>query len=272
MPPSVTVPPAPMVSRTRNNSLSKPDLEPVILEPPVTTNPALCRPTLPQSDISTIRRLSARVNVLPVIARADVLSNERLSAVKLAVRRDLAAAGIGFGIFDGEIHGLYSYSGDIADIIVPKHPSDPAAAYNGASNGSPSAGPSPPSTPIAPSLLRLPFALISPDIYSHSDGVSRPAPSRYELVQQYHPSSQRTTKHYAASKIVRGRWTRNYRWGGLDCMDVNHCDFLHLRGAVFYHMRVRTIPSDPRASFDDDSAASVVPLHRPFRSTLGSIC
>ncbi|EKM51846.1 uncharacterized protein PHACADRAFT_262220 [Phanerochaete carnosa HHB-10118-sp] len=238
VPPSV-VPPAPLMSRTRNNSLSKPDLDPVILEPPVTTNPLLCRPTLPQSDISTIRRLSARVNVLPVVARADVLSIDRLAAVKLAVRRDLAAAGIGFGIFDGEIQGQYSYGSDVPDLIVPKVGPDHASTYNG--NGTPNSsspgGPSPPSTPIAPHLLRLPFALISPDGYSHSDGVARPALPRHELLKDYTPSHDRTTKQLAASKIIRGKWTRSYRWGGLDCMDINHCDFLHLRGAVFYHMR-----------------------------------
>ena len=120
VPPSVAIPPAPMPARTRTNSLSKPELEPVILEPPVTTNPLLTRPTLPQADISTIRRLSARVNVLPVIARADALTNDRLAAVKFAVRRDLAAAGIGFGIFDSEMSGQYAYAPDAPDIIVPR--------------------------------------------------------------------------------------------------------------------------------------------------------
>lgn len=51
------------------------------------------------------------------------------------------------------------------------------------------------------------------------------------------PANERTSKQTAANKIVRGKWTRSYRWGSLDCMDIHHCDFLHLRGAVFYHMR-----------------------------------
>lgn len=235
VPPSVSVPPAPLVSRTRNNSLSN-ELEPVILEPPVTTNPLLCRPTLPQSDIATIRRLSARVNVLPVVARADVLSNDRLSAVKLAIRRDLAAAGIGFGIFDTEIFS--QYGAEMPDVIVPKLSPDQPNNFPGNPNGASSAAGSPPSTPISPSLLRLPFALISPDIYSHSDGVPRPALSRHELVHQYTPTNHSTSKHRPISKIVPGKWVRSYRWGSLDCMDVNHCDFLHLRGAIFFHMKV----------------------------------
>lgn len=221
------------MSRNRAGSLSQPDLEPVILEPPVTTNPLLCRPTLPQGDISTIRRLSGRVNVLPVIARADMLSNDRLAAVKFAVRQDLAAAGIGFGIFDVESRGQLA---DVPDIIT-KYGVSPAAGFSGHANGS--AGASPPPTSLAPSVLRLPFALISPDVYSHSDGVSRPALSRHELAIQYTPPAQHHGKQDPAGNIVSGRWTRSYRWGSLDCMDIRHCDFLHLRSAIFYHMKVR---------------------------------
>ncbi|KAI0771392.1 hypothetical protein BC629DRAFT_1583323 [Irpex lacteus] len=213
VPPSVSVPPAPLVSRTRNNSLSKSELEPVILEPPVTTNPLLCRPTLPQSDIATIRRLSSRVNVLPVVARADQLTNDRLSAVKLAVRRDLAAAGIGFGIFDTEIFSQYGAEG---------------SNFNGHVNNPGSATGSPPSTPLTPSLLRLPFALISPDIYSHSDGVTRSHPLDMNLspIRSFQPQWP------AASSLENCP-----RWGSLDCMDPNHSDFVLLREAIFFHMK-----------------------------------
>ncbi|OCH91216.1 hypothetical protein OBBRIDRAFT_812261 [Obba rivulosa] len=239
VPPSVSAPPVPVVPRARTNSLSKPDSEPVILEPPVTTNPLLCRPTLPLADIVTIRRLSQRVNVLPVIARADMLTNDRLTAVKVAIRRDLADAGIGFGIFDGDMappHPLYG--SDTPDLPVPKMKSEATNGYNTVLNGSSSAATSSPSTPNSPSFLRLPFALISPDIYSHSDGVSRPALSRHELVQQYAPSAPSSTKqNYTLSKLAPGKFTRSYRWGSLDVMDVNHCDFLHLRKAIFYHMQ-----------------------------------
>jgi hypothetical protein len=204
----------------------------------VTTNPLLCRPTLPQADIATIRRLSSRVNVLPVVARADLLSNDRLSAVKLAIRRDLAASGIGFGIFDTEIFS--QYGADMPDIVVPKLKGEQTNSFNGHPNGNVSAAGSPPSTPLSPSLLRLPFALISPDIYSHSDGVNKPSPSRHELVHQYTPSSLGTQRR-PLSKIIPGKWTRSYRWGSLDCMDANHCDFLHLRSAIFFHMKVRLV-------------------------------
>jgi hypothetical protein len=225
-------PPAPLIPRARTNSFSQPEQEPVILEPPVTTNPLLFRPTLPPAEINTIRRLSARVNVLPVIARADILSNERLAAVKMAIRRDLADAGIGFGIFDMDNH--YQH---IKDDLPPSMNGDSMNCYSGNPNGpSTSTNNSPPTSPITPSLLRLPYALISPDIYSHSDGVPRIPLSRHELVIQYTPSQHRA---HSSSTIVRGKFIRTYRWGSMDVLDPNHSDFLPLRTAIFHHMEVR---------------------------------
>ncbi|KZT09112.1 uncharacterized protein LAESUDRAFT_722813 [Laetiporus sulphureus 93-53] len=238
VPPSVSAPPVPIVARARTNSLSMQDSEPVILEPPVTTNPLLCRPTLPAEDIATIRRLSARVNVLPVVARADMLTNDRLAAVKMAIRRDLAEAGIGFGIFDLDTFPQYpQYQRRDSTDLTPKL-SEPTNGYASHTNGASSTATSPPSTPMSPSFLRLPFALISPDIYSHSDGVSRPTPSRHELALQYTPLQQYSNgRSPTLSKIVLGKFTRSYRWGFLDVMDVNHCDFVYLRGAIFHHMQ-----------------------------------
>ncbi|KAJ7288299.1 GTP binding protein [Mycena rebaudengoi] len=212
IPPSVPGPSVPLVPRTRTNSFSQSDQEPVILEPPVSTNPLLYRPTLPLVEITTIRRLSARVNVLPVIARADVLSNDRLAAIKMAIRRDLADNGIGFGIFD-------------VDHFPNKSEELPSPRANGAATNSP------PASPVVSPLLRLPYALISPDMYSHSDGVPRIPPSRHELVLQYTPSS-----HTSSRKNVRGKFTRAYRWGTVDVLDANHSDFVPLRAAIFHHM------------------------------------
>ncbi|KAF8964398.1 hypothetical protein BDZ97DRAFT_2007628 [Flammula alnicola] len=228
LPPSVPGPPAPLIPRTRTNSFSQPDHEPVILEPPVTTNPLLARPSLPQADITAIRRLSGRVNVLPVVARADILSNDRLAAVKLAIRRDLADAGIGFGIFDTD-PPLAHAQDDHSSANRPDSSNGYGHGPNGASSSNLN---TPPTSPTSPPLLRLPYALISPDMYSHSDGVSRRLPSRHELVQQYTPST-----HYSlSSHFPRGKFVRSYRWGTLDVLDSNHSDFVSLRTAIFHHM------------------------------------
>lgn len=146
----------------------------------------------------------------------------------MAIRRDLAEAGIGFGIFDLDIP-LYAQLE--SKVVKDKSQNGYMKQLNGSSN-------SPPSTPITPTLLRLPFSLISPDIYSHSDGVTRTSLSRHELVHQYTPSHHITPKSQSTPKAITGKFVRNYRWGSLDVMDASHCEFLHLRGAVFHHMEV----------------------------------
>lgn len=55
--------------------------------------------TMSPADIRVIRRLGNRANVLPVIARADSLTDETLADVKRVVKRDLHNAGLDFGVF-----------------------------------------------------------------------------------------------------------------------------------------------------------------------------
>ncbi|KAI6129997.1 hypothetical protein EDD17DRAFT_1774194 [Pisolithus thermaeus] len=256
-PPScVPGPPAPLLSRPRTNSFSHTDSEPVILEPPVTTNPLLCRSTLPAAEINTIKRLSARVNVLPVIARADTLTNDRLLAVKTAIRRDLAEAGIGFGIFDMDMHPQYQHRKDVAESGHPVKSEIPNG-YASRTNRSSPGHPSPPTSPTTPSYLRLPYALISPEFYSHSDGVTRVLPPRHELVQQYTPSS-----HYPPlSKLVRGKFIRSYRWGSMDVLDPSQCDFMPLRSAIFHHME--TLQKYTREYLFEKFRAEYLAQHHP---------
>ncbi|KZV73750.1 hypothetical protein PENSPDRAFT_749794 [Peniophora sp. CONT] len=142
-----------------------------MLEPDsiVAPSTALARPALPPSEVAAIQRLSSRVNVLPVVARADTLTSDRLAAVKLAVRRDLADAGIGFGIFD----------------LDDAQPQDAAA----------------------PSFLRLPYALFAPDCYGHTDGVGRQVLSRHELLQTFTPTNGRAHGRLVLGKYTRAyRW------------------------------------------------------------------
>jgi len=221
VPPSVPGPPAPLIPRTRTNSFSQPEHEPLILEPPL-----LARPTLPTADVAAIRQLSGRVNVLPVIAKSDILSNDRLAAIKLAIRRDLAEAGIGFGIFD--VDPPLTHADDNVTNIQPNS----SNGYVHANGTSSNLNSTPPTSPTSTPLLRLPYALISPDMYSHSDGVLRRMPSRHELVQQYTPSA------HLPSQFPRGKFVRSYRWGNLDVLEATHSDFIALRVAIFHHMAV----------------------------------
>ena len=55
--------------------------------------------TMSPAELRVIRRIAARANVLPVIGRSDSLTDEKLKAIKEAVRRDLVRADLGFGVF-----------------------------------------------------------------------------------------------------------------------------------------------------------------------------
>lgn len=46
-----------------------------------------------------MRRLVKKANVLPVVARADSLTDDALTAIKAVVRRDIEAAGLDLGVF-----------------------------------------------------------------------------------------------------------------------------------------------------------------------------
>ncbi|KAL1716002.1 hypothetical protein EV715DRAFT_275435 [Schizophyllum commune] len=204
--PDLIVPPA---AASRACRPGFPQLEPdAVLLDPSGGSPLPARPSLPHGDILAIKSLSTRVNVLPVISRADVLSNARLATIKAAVRKDLADAGIGFGIFD---EYAAQDTAAAADALQPEIIASSRAS---------------PPTPIP----RLPYALISPDIYAHSDGVQRVPPSRHELMGQYMPSL------LSRPKLLAGKYVRAYRWGYLDVLDHKHCDFMALRSAMFHHM------------------------------------
>ncbi|KAF9463053.1 septin family protein [Collybia nuda] len=56
--------------------------------------------TMSPAEIRVLRRLSARCNILPVISRADSLTDEKLFAVKNAIRLGLYEAGLDFGVFE----------------------------------------------------------------------------------------------------------------------------------------------------------------------------
>ena len=218
--------------------------QPISLDPPVTTHLEMLRATLPEADITAIRRLSSRVNVLPIIARADILTDERLAAVKMAIRRDLAEAGIGFGIFD------LDFSSQLPKPEQQSPGAGPSEAHMTKTNGGGETSGRPAATSPTPALsLKLPYALVSADIYSHSEGLVRTPPTLEDLVLLYTPSLTQTPM-FSNAKLTKGKFTRSFRWGTLDVLDQNHCDFRHLRTAIFHHMKVRfyTISRHPAVS------------------------
>ncbi|KAI0354919.1 hypothetical protein OH77DRAFT_1590291 [Trametes cingulata] len=89
-------------------------------------------------DIRVIRRLSARANVLPVIAKADSLTDGKLAAIKKVVRRDLRAANLDFGVFGPVLAGeerAKSPAGNHADGASPTTNGNGTSSANGNGNG-----------------------------------------------------------------------------------------------------------------------------------------
>jgi len=58
--------------------------------------------TMLPAELRVIRRLAERVNVLPIIGRADSLTDDKLRAVKATLKRELHEADLGFGVFTPE--------------------------------------------------------------------------------------------------------------------------------------------------------------------------
>ncbi|KAH8929595.1 hypothetical protein BT69DRAFT_1292469 [Atractiella rhizophila] len=219
--------------------------------------------TISPLDLRLIKRLSARANVLPVIGRADELTEERLRECKEAVRRDLGRIGIGgggWGVFgregvdedeeeelavpvqgrgrsksvkseaaiteegeeeneEGEVEGEEEEEEEQPKVIKVRsrsphvskspnpQPSTPKATPRRKSlhfGGAPAWGISnggvdePPLPDVAEVL---PFALISPENPWAKDGP--------------------------------GKFERKFKWGRVEVLNEEHCDFEPLRRAVF---------------------------------------
>ncbi|KAF8558242.1 Septin-domain-containing protein [Imleria badia] len=268
------------------------------------------------AELRTIRRLSARVNVLPVIAKADSLTDESLSAVKTAVREGLRHASLGFGVFSTPKHGEkpHSHSPSEEEVTNGLHNGVNGAAHhaeNGDSHGvsdddaekdrvsrtvitlkgartarsrsrsrrdlsSIAQDEREPQYPdeteeetvanirfSAQAVTKvnldtlLPFALIAPEpSNSPQPQTLRPATadSKYSL---NHDDAEGTSSSVETAmapdtmisrksgglttplKSLQGVFTRKFRWGTVDVLNPEHCDFAALRTAILLtHMKV----------------------------------
>ncbi|KAF8503208.1 hypothetical protein BU17DRAFT_58496 [Hysterangium stoloniferum] len=252
------------------------------------------------AEIRVITRLAKRVNVLPIIARSDTLTNGKLERIKRAVRRDLQAVddiGI-WGIWDAEpgvVPGRTSAkdntpaaSTDEAEVDSERQ-SRPVIKLRtaikgltrsrsrkslktavGAEYDEPDAEASP-GYPVSPSSLahddhgdisrrtsvgsvrgtdagpssygaifsradlraRMPFAVIAPERDRERQGISG-------------ANGQNGYAQMAQAHSVHGRFIRKFRWGTIDVLDPDHCDFAALRAAVLgsYLRSLKVITKD----------------------------
>lgn len=266
--------------------------------------------SLSPADIAVMRRLAQKANLLPVIARADSLTDDKLAAIKKVVHRDLSAAGLDFGVFgppkaahepsdsstptptnpakesDGDHESEPGEERRSRSVIKLRPTRNPFKRFNSRSRSrldltedadEPNTAEIMDNESVASVRFSaqivakkelsdiLPFALIAPEYNAkrRSRKASRPvsgqsfqtdtgasiatgaAPS-----EDGHVTSSPTS---TASKVpppflngpppsLRGVFTRKFRWGTVDVLDPEHCDFAALRTAVLStHMKVRVV-------------------------------
>lgn len=236
--------------------------------------------------LSVLKRLGARMNVLPIISHADTLTDSQLAEIKAAVRLGLETdkSESGFGVFDDgpnipeaddddeEDDGADSADeeGRLTRLVVKirstRRPRDRGASFNRSErsrsrtraaltnededNELTEDDKSPANISFTPSALRqlLPFAVMSPDpvpssISSRPSSPSAPPPSSYRGSSAH---TNATPDHLVG---LKGKYVRKYRWGAVDVLNKDHCDFLALRQAIFgTHMRVGGRSSFPMIS------------------------
>lgn len=268
------------------------------------------------AELRVIRRLSARVNVLPVIAHADSLTDDTLSLVKAAVHRDLESAGLDFGVFSTpkpktDYPAPISLPDDKAATTLPQevngHRENGDLHQNGSSyvaNDSENKGrPSRPvitlkGTRLSRSRSRsrrdlsaivqderepyypdgaeedsvanirfsahvvsktefstmLPFALITPEQAtsprikwpqpaspesSYGDTTGHSTPVAETPISPESPTVRKSVFFHSPPENLRGVFTRKFRWGTVDVLNPDHCDFAALRTAILLtHLKV----------------------------------
>jgi hypothetical protein len=255
--------------------------------------------TMSPAEIRVIRRLSTRVNVLPVVAKADSLTDEKMNAVKEAVRSSLAEAGLDFGVFDEDSRGRSR--GRKQDVNVA--PSKDGANGHEAAEEEQSEGEAEgedeerqsrrviklrpprhgrglsrsrsrrdlsraasdahrPVSPDADSVANvrfsahvvakpdigslMPFALITPETtarsrrYPSDDLATTPSSPNTQSEDGHAPDGVATPTLVQNPRAflekppedLRGVFIRKFRWGTVDVLNPEHCDFAALRTAV----------------------------------------
>ena len=270
------------------------------------------------AELRVIRRLSARVNVLPVIAKADSLTDESLSAVKTAVREGLRHAGLGFGVFSTPKHREkpHSHTPSQEEVVNGLHNGVNGTTHyaeNGDSHGvtdddtekdrvsrtvitlkgthatrsrsrsrrdlssiaQDEREPQYPDETEEETIANirfsaqtvskvnldtlLPFALIAPESSSSPQPQTlRPATADSKYSRNYDDAEGTSSPETAASpdtmvsrksaacttlpKSLQGMFTRKFRWGTVDVLNPEHCDFAALRTAILLtHMKVSVL-------------------------------
>ncbi|KAJ3813299.1 septin family protein [Lentinula lateritia] len=241
--------------------------------------------TMAPAEIRVIRRLAARCNVLPTIAKSDSLTDDALKNAKEAVRRSLSEAGLDFGIFGPpqistpKKARAARFAGDLNDanntededeerqsrpVIKLRRPTVGRALSRSRSRRDLSQAAEDEHRPVSPDMesvasvrfsahivakpdltTLMPFALIAPEITalnrrntSTDDQMLNTAPSSpIQQSEDGHALSVESSRRHSYLQgpppdALKNVFIRKFRWGTVDVLDPDHCDFSALRTAV----------------------------------------
>ncbi|KIJ54549.1 hypothetical protein M422DRAFT_240616 [Sphaerobolus stellatus SS14] len=284
-----TPPASPLRSKGKGNK------EKVKSEPPLTKGKN--RLSMLPAEVRIISRLAKRVNVLPIIARGDTLTDTRLECLKRAVRRDLSEKGVSYdvwtiwdsepGVIPGRVPpppgsreaasaGTQNDNGTTEDNDDDERESRPVIKLRGTLRGltrsrsrrslksvvdaeldEPDAEASPgyPLTPASPTVGNDSLSVLSKrESVASGRGTDTAGQNSYGAIFSrpdlrmrmpfvvITPERERESKKHANGNRngnanghdfgVYGRFVRHFRWGTIDVLDPNHCDFAALRAAV----------------------------------------
>ncbi|KDE06851.1 hypothetical protein MVLG_02887 [Microbotryum lychnidis-dioicae p1A1 Lamole] len=216
---------------------------------------------LTETDLKCIKKLSQRVHVLPIIARADELTVRRLEEVKEAVRRDLTRSGVSFGAFS-------SASASSLDEDDDENENDEETDDEGESM--------PPNTRTRRGSVKTERAADASKVAENEAPVkviriargrlSTLPPSRRrmsaaaETAKFEEPIETPTFDDFlpfavvAAEESTRDKkgpsrnegdddltvetYERRFKYGSLNVLDPSHCDFTPLKEAIFIKMKI----------------------------------
>lgn len=164
---------------------------------------------------AVIERISRRVPVLPVIVRADELTEIRLEATKECVKREMK------DITEGLVKEILDDSRTSGSVDEPM---------------------------TGTSLQRLELtvpAIMLPESYHHGDGATlattRLSHGSYVERLRTGVDEEQVGRHPTGDLSIqkrRGDFVRTYRWGVVDVLDAKNSDFASLRAALL-HPRIQ---------------------------------
>ncbi|KAF5385719.1 hypothetical protein D9757_005498 [Collybiopsis confluens] len=261
--------------------------------------------TMSPAEIRVIRRLAARCNVLPVVAKTDSLTDDALVGAKEAVKRSLAGAGLDFGVFEpsqkptltlkkpratrfqpDDTNGTDDNEDDEGDedrqsppVIKLRRPKVTRHLSRSRSRRDLSQAVLDEHRPTSPDMESIasvrfsahivakpnltdlmPFAVITPEnsrrsrrnLATDEQMLSTAPNSPLQQSEDGHApsimepttagsihSARRSSFLQGEPDNLKGIFIRKFRWGTIDVLDPEHCDFAALRTAVLStHLKV----------------------------------